>query len=116
MNEEVARKDAKYAKTRQEGDGFLCAPLRTWRLCAQRFVFGVSHMSRFLLSCIFLTAAPALASAALDPQLTEPYRLDVVLHFAQHRLLTDVFKDGVERDLQDYLAVGFGDLAIVRVR
>ena len=50
-------------------------------------------------------------SFGLDPEPKTPYRLQVVLHFADHRLLTDVFRDRVERELRDGLQASFGDLS-----
>jgi hypothetical protein len=57
-------------------------------------------------------AAPDPAS---DPVLNAPYRLQVVLHVARHRLLTDVFREQLQRDLQDGLQTVLGDLARVEV-
>jgi hypothetical protein len=53
--------------------------------------------------------------AALDPEADKPYQLDVVLHFAEHRVFTPVFKDQVERELRDSLRAALGDLAKVEV-
>ena len=44
-----------------------------------------------------------------------PYQLKVVLHFADNRLLTPVFRDRVERELRDGLQASFGDLVNVEV-
>jgi hypothetical protein len=44
-----------------------------------------------------------------------PYQLHVVLHVARHRLLTDVFREQLERDLGDGLRAALGDLARVEV-
>ena len=49
--------------------------------------------------------------ASLDAELKTPYKLKVVLHVAEHRSLTDLFKEQVERELRDHLALTFGDLA-----
>jgi hypothetical protein len=54
-------------------------------------------------------------SFALDPETKTPYQLKVVLHFADNRLLTDVFRDRVERELHDGLQASFGDLVNVEV-
>ena len=54
-------------------------------------------------------------SFGLDSEPKTPYRLQVVLHFADHRLLTDVFRDRVERELRDGLQASFGDLVRVDV-
>jgi hypothetical protein len=65
----------------------------------------------FVASWLFVSSA----RAALDPELSQPYRIQVVLHFSDHRLLTNVFKDQVERELRDGLRAAFGDLAEVEV-
>src|SRR5262249_54315895 len=57
----------------------------------------------------------SFAEGALDTETGKPYRLQVVLYFHDHRLLTDVFKDQVERELRDGLRAAFGDLATVDV-
>jgi hypothetical protein len=54
-----------------------------------------------------LLATPA--SAASD--LKTPYKLRIVLHVARHRLLTDVFRQQVARELGDGLRAALGDLA-----
>jgi tetratricopeptide (TPR) repeat protein len=56
------------------------------------------------------------AQAALDPELKKPYRLEVVLDIAKHRLLTDVFVDRLEQDLRDGLQAVLSDLAQVTMR
>src|SRR5262249_55115855 len=53
--------------------------------------------------------------AGLDPEPNKPYNLGVVLSFADQRLLTDVFKDQVERELRDSLQAAFGDLVSLEV-
>jgi tetratricopeptide (TPR) repeat protein len=54
-------------------------------------------------------------SSALDPEPDKPYQLRVVLGVADQRLLTDVFKEQVERELRDGLQAALGDLATVEV-
>jgi hypothetical protein len=54
-------------------------------------------------------------SFALDPETDKPYQLRVVLGVADQRLLTDVFKEQVERELRDGLQAALGDLATVEV-
>src|SRR5262245_31687339 len=53
--------------------------------------------------------------AALDPETRTPYRFQVVLHIAKHRLLTEEFKDEIERQLRDWLQDDLGDMAQVEV-
>ena len=64
--------------------------------------------------CLCASVVPS-SFASLDPETKTPYRLLVVLHFADHRLLTDVFRDRVERELRDGLQASFGDLVRVEV-
>jgi hypothetical protein len=64
----------------------------------------------FLLSSLCTLCLCGESSAALDPELKTPYQLKIVLHFADHRLLTPVFCDRVERELHDGLQASFGDL------
>jgi hypothetical protein len=53
--------------------------------------------------------------ADLDPGVNKPYRLRVVLGIAEHRLLTPVFQEQVERELGDSLQAALGELATVEV-
>ncbi len=69
----------------------------------------------FLLSSLCPLCLCGESFAALDTEAKTPYQLKVVLHFADHRLLTDVFRDRVERELRDGLQASFGDLADVEV-
>src|SRR5579871_1527547 len=55
------------------------------------------------------------AKAALDPETDKPYDLQVVLHIADHRALTPVFRDQLERQLGDGLQAAYGELARVSV-
>src|SRR5262249_19704745 len=52
---------------------------------------------------------------APDSGANKPYQLRVVLGIAEQRLLTDVFKEQVERELRDGLQAALGDLATVEV-
>jgi hypothetical protein len=70
--------------------------------------FGVSS----LFWMAFLTTA---VRADLDPQLNQPYELQVVLRFAKHRLHTEVFRGTVERELGDSLQAAFGPAARVKI-
>jgi hypothetical protein len=73
-------------------------------------------MSRAIVAVLCLVCAPALAGAAgLDPEVSTPYRLQVVLHIAQHRQFTDVYRGQIERELRDSLQAAFGEFAEVEV-
>jgi hypothetical protein len=75
-------------------------PLAPLRLCAS-----------FLLLGLFATAA----RAQLDPELKKPYHLQVVLHIADNRALTQFFQEELQRSVGDQLRQTFGELAKVDV-
>src|SRR5215813_3034005 len=50
-----------------------------------------------------------------DPEMAKPYKLQIVLRFSDHRDLTTVLKDKVERELRDNVRAAFGDLVQVEV-
>jgi hypothetical protein len=52
---------------------------------------------------------------AAEDDLKKPYRLQVVLHVAEHPLLTGVFREQVRRELGDGLQAALGELARVEV-
>jgi tetratricopeptide (TPR) repeat protein len=52
---------------------------------------------------------------ALDPELTTPYKVQVVLHVAPNRLLTPIFKEQLRRDLQQGLQAALGAMGEVKV-
>jgi hypothetical protein len=57
-----------------------------------------------------------LSSAhALDPELTAPYKVQVVLHVAPNRLLTPIFREQLRRDLQQGLQAALGAMGEVEV-
>jgi len=66
---------------------------------------------------IYWTLVPAglIRGAGLEPELNKPYQLEVVVHMSRHRLLTEVFRERVERELSDGLQAAFGDLVRVKV-
>lgn len=72
-------------------------------------------MRRLVPIAVFLLWSPATAPAALDPEVSKPYHLQVVLRIAPRRLLTDVFRDQVKRELRDGLQAGFKDMVRVEV-
>jgi hypothetical protein len=73
-------------------------------------------MSRFLLGVVLVLFSAAVAHAdALSPELDKPYRLQVVLHVAGNRQLTQAFKEQVTRELRANLQAALGDLAEVEV-
>jgi hypothetical protein len=78
---------------------------------------GLSRVTGFLLvlSSLCSLCLCGESSSAAEGELTKPYRLRVVLHVARHKLLTDVFRQQVERELGDGLQAALGDLARVEV-
>jgi hypothetical protein len=48
-------------------------------------------------------------------QLNEPYNLHIVVHVAENRLLTDVFRRNIERELRDGFQSDLGDMGRVEV-
>jgi hypothetical protein len=72
-------------------------------------------MMRPLLAVFVLATWAATAPAALDPESTTPFDLQVVLQFAEHRLLTPVFQTQVKRELRDSLQASLGNLARVQI-
>lgn len=72
-------------------------------------------LTLFLFSVSLCLCGSNPLHANLDPELKQPYRLQVVLHIAKHPSLTDVFRDQVERELRDGLSAALGDLARVEV-
>src|SRR5262245_24957411 len=59
-------------------------------------------------------SAPA-ALAALNPELDKPYHYQIVLRCARHPQLTEVFKERLQRELQDALRGALGDMAEVTI-
>jgi hypothetical protein len=68
-----------------------------------------------VLALLMFALLPGPALAQLNPGLKEPYKLDVVLRFAEHRSLTPTFQEEIRRQVGDLLRLNFGALAQVRV-
>jgi tetratricopeptide (TPR) repeat protein len=62
---------------------------------------------------VLVTTVPA--AGQLDPELKKPYELHVILHFAEHRALTRLFRDQVEQQLLGHLQLTFGKLADIKI-
>jgi hypothetical protein len=74
------------------------------------------HNPRRLLAGLLLATGLGFPlRAAADTDLERPYQLQIVLHVAEHRLLTDVFRDRVARELRDGMQAALGELARVSV-
>jgi hypothetical protein len=59
--------------------------------------------------------ALAVPPARAQGDLKKPYHLRVVLHVARHRLLTDIFRQRLERELRDGIQGALGELGHVEV-
>jgi hypothetical protein len=67
-----------------------------------------------LLAPALALAGPA-AAAPVEAEVDRPYDLQIVLHVADHRLLTDVFRERVSRELRVGMQAALGELARVTV-
>jgi hypothetical protein len=65
------------------------------------------------LFCVLPFVLPA--SVRAQSELDKPYKLHIVVHVAQNRLLTDVFRDRIERELRDGFQGALGDMGRVTV-
>jgi hypothetical protein len=70
---------------------------------------------RLLAGMLLSTTLWLPGRAAADADLERPYQLQIVLHVAEHRLLTSVFRERVARELRDGMQAALGDLARVTV-
>jgi hypothetical protein len=68
---------------------------------------------RCCLCCLGLFLLLAIGRPLAASELNSPYQLHIVLHVAEHRLLTPVFRDRVERELHDTVQAALGDLGQV---
>lgn len=75
-----------------------------WRECVRQLV---SVLGLFLLA--------GLGKAALDPELTTPYKMQVVVRFADNRDLTPIFRERVLRELRESLHAALGAMGQVEV-
>jgi hypothetical protein len=68
-----------------------------------------------LLALSSFVLCPLSFAHALDPELTTPYKVRVVLRVAPNRLLTPIFKEQLRRDLQQGLQAALGAMGEVEV-
>jgi hypothetical protein len=68
-----------------------------------------------LLVAILAGILTAPRAHALDAESDKPYQLQVVLHVSEHRMLTEVFRDRLKRELRDSLQGALGNLGRVSV-
>jgi hypothetical protein len=74
-----------------------------------------------LIGTLLLASSPCRAAGpapkpAVEPAGGPPYKLTVVLDIAKSRVLTDVFRHQVERELKEGLQAALGELAVVEVQ
>src|SRR5216683_5218365 len=81
-----------------------------WRTCPRllQFAFLIFQFSVFNVYC-----APAFAG--YDSEADKPYKVQLVLRFAEHKQLTPAFKDKVERELVNSLQGALGEMGEVEV-
>jgi hypothetical protein len=72
-------------------------------------------MPRKFLAIAALALCSTAVRADLDPETDSPYHLQIILRFARHPVLTDVFRDQVKREVRDNLRAALGNLARVEV-
>ncbi len=107
--EERPRKTRKTRKREKTEEGQEHLPPPSFR------VFRVFRgLSLCLCGSLFLLL-PGRVFAGLDPELKKPYQLEVVLHLSKQRMLTDVFRERITRELRDSLQEALGELARVTV-
>jgi hypothetical protein len=84
------------------------ASRRSYALCACLSLFCILH------SPFSILHSPT-ARAASDPDADKPYKVQLVLRVADHRLLTPLFKEQLERELKDSLQAALGEMGTVSV-
>jgi len=62
-----------------------------------------------------LVLGPSSFAHALDPELTTPYKVEVVLRVAPNRIFTPIFKEQLRRDLKQGLQAALGAMGEVEV-
>ena len=72
------------------------------------------HVSLYLSFLSFLCPL-CLSGETRADELNTPYDLTLVVHVAENRLLTDVFRKRIQRDLHDGFQAALGDMGRVRV-
>jgi hypothetical protein len=68
-----------------------------------------------LLAGLLVIAGLSPMVARAEEELDKPYDLHIVLHVAEHRLLTDIFRERVAREVRDGMQAALGDLARVSI-
>jgi tetratricopeptide (TPR) repeat protein len=73
------------------------------------------HFSRSFLRFLFATVWALPATTQAQSEVNKPYDLTIVVHVAENRLLTDVFRKRIERELHDGFQAALGDMGRVTV-
>lgn len=79
------------------------APSRSRPPCGGRSGWGVAALIVGL-----IVGCPTAARASLDPESREPYRLTIVVHFGENRIMTPVFQEQTRRVLRDWFQGALG--------
>jgi uncharacterized ubiquitin-like protein YukD len=74
-----------------------------------------SKRASFYLSLLSFLCPFCLYGEIRAQELNNPYNLHIVVHVAENRLLTDVFRKNIERELRDGFQSALGDMAHVEV-
>src|SRR5688572_3238719 len=69
----------------------------------------------YRLPLLVFSVSLCLCGSLPASQLKEPYRVRIVVHVERHRLLTDIFRKQLMRELGDWTQTGLGALAKVEV-
>jgi tetratricopeptide (TPR) repeat protein len=77
--------------------------------------FLCSKPSAFFLSFLSSLCPLGLCGEMRADELNKPYDLTIVVHVAENRLLTDVFRKRIQRDLHDGFQAALGDMGHVTV-
>jgi hypothetical protein len=106
---------ARSSASSPDGESTLADAKQSFGTCIPKRSLGTRGVCRFsvcLLGTLLLAVTPCRAAeAASEP----PYQLTVVLDVAKSRVLTDIFRQQIEHELQEGLQAALGDLARVRV-
>jgi hypothetical protein len=76
---------------------------------------GLFHFSVFIFQFSFFNFFPSSATAAFDADADKPYKVQIVLRFAEHKQLTAAFKDKAERELLNSLQAALGEMGEVEI-
>ncbi|MBI3822161.1 MAG: hypothetical protein HY289_05710 [Planctomycetes bacterium] len=64
---------------------------------------------------LLIALTGSTARADLDPETKKPYQLQIVLRVGGNRVITPLFQEQLQRDVQNQLKIAFGELARIEV-